>query len=144
MHPFDLPLEVTKEHDTVLDATAELHDVLFEPLDLVHRRGGHNNSLYLGAIARFKIADIVSSGGSVSFGDIAKQTPVTEQMTARILRYAMTMWIFHEPTPGMVAHTAASKTLSHSAANEWLQAGTEEMWPPATRMVEALEKWPAW
>ncbi|KAG4219525.1 hypothetical protein PC116_g31996 [Phytophthora cactorum] len=43
----------------------------------------------------------------------------------------------------MVAHTAASKILSHSAANDWLQAGTEEMWSAATKTVEAFKKWPA-
>lgn len=115
------------------------------------------------AIATFKVADMVPANGRVSFVDIAKATPMTEQMTARLLRHAMTMRIFCEPEPGMVAHTAASKILRHSAANDWLQAGTEEMWPAATKvseigtwedlvadakccscqMIEALAKWPA-
>ncbi|RYP50583.1 hypothetical protein DL768_003928 [Monosporascus sp. mg162] len=141
--PFSLPLEIARDHDVVLDATAELHDLLLEPLNLIHRHGGHNNSLSMEAIAKFKIADMVPPNGRVSFGEIANQTPMTEQMTARILRHAMTMRIFREPEPGMVAHTAASKVLSHSAANDWLQAGTQEMWPAATKMVEALQKWPA-
>jgi hypothetical protein len=37
---FHLPLETSKDHDVVLDATAELHDLLLEPLNLIHRHGG--------------------------------------------------------------------------------------------------------
>ncbi|KAI0173473.1 S-adenosyl-L-methionine-dependent methyltransferase [Hypoxylon sp. FL1284] len=140
---FSRPAEVAKEHDIVLDATAELHDLLLEPLNLMHRHGGHNNSVCLQTIAEFHIADMVPPYGRVSFGEIAKQTPMTEQMTARILRHGMTMRIFCEPEPGMVAHTAASKLLNHSAANDWLEGGTQEMWPAATKLVEALRKWPA-
>ncbi|KAK6844446.1 hypothetical protein PG995_014556 [Apiospora arundinis] len=140
---FTLPLELSHEHDAVLDATAELHDLMLEPLNLIHRHGGHNNSLCLQAIAEFSIADKVPPNGQVSFGEIASQTPLTEQMTARLLRHAMTMRVFREPVPGMVAHTAASKTLYHTAANYWLEAGTKEMWPAAVKMVEALKKWPA-
>uniref|UniRef100_A0A8H7K376 O-methyltransferase domain-containing protein n=1 Tax=Bionectria ochroleuca TaxID=29856 RepID=A0A8H7K376_BIOOC len=140
---FHLPLETSKDRDILLDATAELHDLLLEPLNLIHRHGGHNNLVCLGAIAEFKIADLVPSNGQVSFGEIASATPMTERMIARLLRHAMTMRVFHEPEPGMVAHTSASKVLSHSAANDWLHSGTREMWPAATKMTEALKKWPA-
>ncbi|KAK8129729.1 O-methyltransferase [Apiospora kogelbergensis] len=142
-HEFNLPLETTHDHNIVLDATAELHDLMLEPLNLMYQHGGHNNSLCLQAIAEFKIADLIPSGGQVSFGEIANQTPLTEQMTARLLRHAMTMRVFREPVPGMVAHTAASKALHHSAASDWLQAGTTEMWPAATKTVGALKEWPA-
>jgi hypothetical protein len=37
---FNIPLELTTDHDIVLDATAELHDLLLEPLNLIHRHGG--------------------------------------------------------------------------------------------------------
>ncbi|KAK8017139.1 O-methyltransferase [Apiospora marii] len=142
-YKLDLPLELTHDHDAVLDATAELHDLMLEPLNLIHRHGGHNNSLCLQAIAEFNMADMVPPDGQVSFGEIASQTPLTEGMTARLLRHAMTMRVFREPVPGMVAHTAASRTLHRSAANDWLQAGTKEMWPAAVKMVDALREWPA-
>ncbi|KAI5920332.1 S-adenosyl-L-methionine-dependent methyltransferase [Camillea tinctor] len=121
---FNIPLELTTDHDAVLDATAELHDLLLEPLNLIHRHGGHNNSLCLQAIAEFKIADLVPENGQASFDDIASQTPMTSEMMARLLRHAMTMRIFREPEAGMVAHTAASRILG------------------PTKMVEALKKWP--
>jgi hypothetical protein len=37
---FHLPLETSKDRDILLDATAELHDLLLEPLNLIHRHGG--------------------------------------------------------------------------------------------------------
>jgi hypothetical protein len=37
---FNIPLELSSHKDTVLDATAELHDILLEPLDLIHIHGG--------------------------------------------------------------------------------------------------------
>jgi hypothetical protein len=94
----------------------------------------HNNPLCMLAIADFKLADKVPLHGKASFEDIAKDTPLTTDMTARLLRHAMTMRIFRETSPGIVAHTAASRTLHKSAANDWLQSGTEEMWPAAVKV----------
>ncbi|KAI2618113.1 S-adenosyl-L-methionine-dependent methyltransferase [Hypoxylon sp. NC1633] len=109
---FNPPYEVAADLDAVLDATAELHDLLLEPLGLLHRQGSHNNLLCLQAIAEFKIADIVPLHGQVSFVDIVSQTPMTSEITAPLLRHAMTMRVFREPEPGMVAHTAASRLFS--------------------------------
>jgi hypothetical protein len=86
------------------------------------------------AITTFKVASMVPNNGTISFADIAKQTLMTEDMTTRLLRHAMTMRIFCEPEPGMVAHTAASKVLVNPGANAWLQSGTAEMWPAATKV----------
>lgn len=86
------------------------------------------------AITTFNIASMVPGEGMISFGEIAKQTPMTEEVTTRLLRHAMTMRIFKEPQPGMVAHTSASKVLTNPGANAWLQSGTEEMWPAATKV----------
>lgn len=84
----------------------------------------------------------------------------------RILRYAMTKHIFHEPEKGYVAHTAPSKALMQMPfIDDWLGMTCEEMWPAATKAslqrhlpevsgisvlttrcmqtVEALIKWPA-
>jgi hypothetical protein len=86
---------------------------------------------------------MVPPGGQVSFADIAKQTPLTEQMVSRLLRHAMTMRIFREPEPGMVAHTKASKILADPITRDWLRAGTEEMWPASTkaRIPRSKQTW---
>jgi hypothetical protein len=37
---FKVPLELSTQHDAILDATAELHDLFLEPLNLIHRHAG--------------------------------------------------------------------------------------------------------
>lgn len=55
----------------------------------------------------------------------------------------MTYYIFREPSPGIVAHTSTSKLLSEMPMLRQLvgfMAG--EMAPSASRMVDAMQKWP--
>ena len=41
--PQSLPKELSEAQDVVIDATAELHDVLLEPLDLLYHHSGVSN-----------------------------------------------------------------------------------------------------
>jgi hypothetical protein len=72
---------------------------------------------------------MVPLGGMISYGDIAARTELSEQMIRRLLRSAISMRIFQEPEPNMVAHTKSSKMLANPLANDWLRTGTEAMWP---------------
>jgi hypothetical protein len=63
---------------------------------------------------------MVPAGGRVRYEDIAKVTGLEEQMIRRLLRHAMALRIFHEPEPGMVAHTQASKLLIRSEVNAFM------------------------
>lgn len=94
-----------------------------------------NNCVSLQAISRFHIADLVPPGGKTTFADIAKQTGLEEQAVRRVLRHAITMRVFREPEPGVVAHTQASKALMDPVANDWVGCGTDEMWPAATKVL---------
>ncbi|KAM7218646.1 6-hydroxytryprostatin B O-methyltransferase [Rhypophila decipiens] len=136
-----LPKELSRARDAVIDVTAELHDLLLEPLHLVKAHTRHNNAVSFQAIARYNIAAMIPPHGSTSFADIGSRTGLGTQMTSRLLRHAMTMRIFHEPTPGTVSHTRASRMLASPEMNAWMRIGTEEMWPAATKMIPALEKW---
>ncbi|KAK3360902.1 S-adenosyl-L-methionine-dependent methyltransferase [Lasiosphaeria ovina] len=140
--PPTLPDEAADAQDAVIDAAAELNDLLREPLSAIYEHGGHNNNVCLQTIARFHISAMVPAGGRVSYADLAARTALPEQVLRRLLRHAMTMHVFREPEPGMVAHTRASKALTDPAMNAWLRIGTEEMWPAAVRMLDALQKWP--
>lgn len=55
----------------------------------------------------------------------------------------MAHYIFRELSPGIVGHTAASKALAEIPPLGQV-AGflSDEMWPSATRLVDAMEKWP--
>ena len=55
----------------------------------------------------------------------------------------MTYRIFQEPTKGVIAHTAASKALAQvDMLPETVGFVTQEMWPAAARVVDAIQKWP--
>ncbi|ROW16957.1 hypothetical protein VPNG_01428 [Cytospora leucostoma] len=132
--PALLPKDTVQVRDSIIDAAAEVQDLLQGPLDIIFRHGS--------AISRFNIASLVPSGGQTTFAEIAKKTGLEEGTICRTLRHAMTMRVFREPEPGVVAHTQASRALMDPVANDWMGCGTEEMWPASTRMVDAMEKWP--
>ncbi|KAI1778087.1 O-methyltransferase-domain-containing protein [Hypoxylon cercidicola] len=138
-----LPDDTIDIRDTILDATSELYDLLLDPLTLLFQKGGHNNMVCLQAISSLGIASIVPSGGQVTFEEISKEVGLNEHMVKRILRHAMTMRVFREPVPGMVAHTKVSKVLTKPYINDWMRTATEDVWPTATKMVEAARTWPA-
>ncbi|GAW18771.1 hypothetical protein ANO14919_082530 [Xylariales sp. No.14919] len=129
-----LPRDTVEVRDTIIDCAAEIQDLLQGPLDLIYRHGS--------AISRLKIADMVPLGGQSTYAAVAKQTGLDERAVRQLLRQAMTMRIFREPEPGVLAHTQASRALLDPVANDWVALGTEEMWPAATKMVDALQKWP--
>ncbi|KAF6228460.1 hypothetical protein HO133_008190 [Letharia lupina] len=128
-----LPEGLLENQDAVLDATAELHDLFLGPLNLLFRHGGHNNMLCLQAITRFDIAKKFTVGEQVSYAHLSKSTGLNEQLLRRLLRHAMMMRVFSEPTKGLVAHTAASNLLAEPCMHDWMKTGREEMWPAATR-----------
>ncbi|KAI1740456.1 sterigmatocystin 8-O-methyltransferase [Xylaria scruposa] len=139
---FQLPKEASNLQDMLIDAAAELHDLLLDSISLLHIHGAYTNMICFQAIARFGIASMIPENGQASYEDIAQQTCLTEPVLRRILQVAMTMRIFYEPQPGMVAHTKASRLLSDPHMNDWLGSQTEEAWPSALNTINALEKWP--
>ena len=61
----------------------------------------------------------------------------------RILRHAISQRIFYEPSPGVVAHTQASRLLAENQAyRDYYGTVCQEVWPAATRTVDAIRKWP--
>ncbi|KAI1873154.1 uncharacterized protein JN550_003407 [Neoarthrinium moseri] len=140
--PALFPKEAIGVRDMAIDYAAEIQDLLQGPLDIIYRHGSFNNCVSLQAISRFKIASLVPAGGQTTYANIAKETGLDERAVRRIIRHAITMRVFREPEPGIIAHTQASKALTNPIANDWVSCGTEEMWPASAKMVEALEKWP--
>ena len=86
------------------------------------------------AISRLQIASVVPPEDQISFKDIAIATGLSESLTQRLLRHAMTMRVFCEPEPNMVAHSRASKWLSQPECNNWLSTGSEIMWPAVMKV----------
>ena len=91
---------------------------------------------------RYRIAEAFPVGSEASYTQISNACALSETQVRRIMRYTMTKYLFTEPTPGFVAHTAASKVLAESQSmRDWIGMVCEEMWPAAARTVEAMTKW---
>lgn len=78
--------------------------------------------------------------GDVSYAEIAAATGLDETNAKRLIRHAMTNRIFHEPRPGYVAHTAASRILLDDLAmSDWVGVCATEFFQAAAKSVEALQ-----
>lgn len=79
----------------------------------------------------------------ISLADLAKLTPLDPVNLARVLRAAMTNHIFHEPAPGLVAHTAASRLLATDAElAAWVGFNAEDILPSAAHVLPQLRAHP--
>ncbi len=95
------------------------------------------------AIYRFNIASSFPVGSETTFPEIAERCGQTEDDLRRLLHFAMTDRIFKEPRKGVVAHTPASKALNeHPMLRACLGQLCEELWPAASRTIDAMVKWP--
>ncbi|KAI1169451.1 sterigmatocystin 8-O-methyltransferase [Nemania sp. FL0916] len=141
--PPTLPSDVRQIRDDVLDATAELHEVLLEPLMLIYKFAGVANVVSIDSIVRFKILDLIPPGTQVSFEEIAEKTKLDKGLVRRLLRHAVTMRILKEPEPGFVAHTKISKFLAIPYISAWVTFESRDTWPAIPRIGEAIEKWPS-
>lgn len=86
------------------------------------------------------IANLVPLDSEISLGELQEQTALDSVNLARILRHAMTMHIFQEPSPGNFSHTASSKLLLEDAAlQDWVGFNSEDIFPAAANVLKALK-----
>ncbi|KFZ06718.1 hypothetical protein V501_07169 [Pseudogymnoascus sp. VKM F-4519 (FW-2642)] len=139
-----LPDEIQKARMAVIKAAADLKDLMVGPKESVRWMAwDHNNSLSLRAVSQFKLANAFPVGSTATFAELAKVANVDEMNTRRLLRHAMTNRIFKEVSPGVVAHTAASKTLAQDALlQDWVGYCVQDLWPSAVGTLEALTRFP--
>lgn len=139
-----LPADLRKSRVEIMRATKELGDLVTGPTESVRWMAwDHNNSLSLHAVYHYKIAQSFPINSTTTFAQIASKTGLSETNTRRLLRHAMTNRIFSEPTPGTVAHTAASRVLAQDPAiGSWVGFCVEDIWPAASRVVDALDRYP--
>lgn len=88
----------------------------------------------LKAIGRFHIAEMIPPGSQLSVAEISRRTGLGEQVVQRLLRHAMSMRVFREPEPGMVAHTKTSKVMAIPHVNDWVICGAEVSWTSAAKV----------
>lgn len=88
-------------------------------------------------------AKLVPLDKPIALTDLQSLTPLDPINLARTLRTAMTNHIFHEPAPGTIGHTAASRLLAtDDNLVGWIGFNTEDILPSAAHTLEALRRFP--
>ncbi|KAI1373456.1 S-adenosyl-L-methionine-dependent methyltransferase [Hypoxylon crocopeplum] len=97
----------------------------------------------VGTLLEFNIPGLVPLDAPISLGELAVKSGLLEDKLARIIRYATTNFIFYEPSPGHVAHTAVSAMLAREPQfATFLRLVLVDLAPIAVALPHALLKWP--
>lgn len=152
-----LPDSIQSAQNAVLEATDELHALMLGPMGILRQQVvclsenlhlpryltnapdptqfSFSQLMSLQTINRFKIAETFPQGkDTMSYAELSHGTGLQESQLRRILRRAMTLRIFTEPTKDSVGHTAASKMLTKPYVHQWIGWACDEMWPAATKV----------
>ncbi|KAL2016462.1 hypothetical protein VTK56DRAFT_3513 [Thermocarpiscus australiensis] len=80
---------------------------------------------------------------TITLAELQAKTSLDPINLARLLRFAMTNGIFREPSPGLIAHTAASRVLAEDENMQaWIGCNGEGIFPAAGHVLQALEAYP--
>ncbi|KAM0453879.1 hypothetical protein ACHAO4_004624 [Trichoderma viride] len=79
----------------------------------------------------------------ISLKELQSKTTLEPIFLARTLRYAITNYMFHEPSPGYIAHTANSRVLAQdSSLQAWVGFNSDSCFPAAAKVPDALKAHP--
>lgn len=154
----DLPSDLQKSRDLVIDATTELKELLQGPKELLMSNPvsypllksefwvpvltdastlQSSQPLSLRAIYQYRIAESFPVGSEATFQQISEACGLNEPDVRRILRHAMSHRIFRETCKGVVVHTGASQLLAQNQQlRSWIGVSVEEMWPSAVNVLQ--------
>ncbi|KAI1427081.1 S-adenosyl-L-methionine-dependent methyltransferase [Xylaria sp. FL1777] len=132
-------------------AVTELANAARELLALVQDPGQQLNilafanfdSVSVGIILEFNIPALIPLEGAISLSELAAKAGLLEDKLARIVRYAITNFIFCEPQPNYIAHTALSAALARDPQfATYLRLCLVDLAPVNVALPRALRMWP--
>jgi hypothetical protein len=104
---------VNDTRTAALENLTELIDLLSTPREILQQKTA-TDFLSRHALDRFNVYDAVPVGETRTYEQISTATRQPMPVIRRIIRHAMTQRIFHEPSPGVVAHTQVSRLLTEN------------------------------
>ncbi|KAF7194993.1 Hps1-dma1 cluster O-methyltransferase [Pseudocercospora fuligena] len=141
--PANAPQHVNTARQNLVSAARDLQLLALYPTEAVHYLGLEAlGKMSLQFITHFNIPSHIPLDSSISYTTLSQKLSIPESRLTRILRHAiLTHHIFHEPSPGQIAHTSISAALlsSKSVADvlyDW-------MYPGMPAIVKATEKFGA-
>ncbi|KAK1758615.1 o-methyltransferase [Echria macrotheca] len=139
-----LPADILKSKLEIIIATKELNMLAHGPRESV--RWGlweFLDVLALEIINHFGIAKLFPANETITLKELEAKTSLDPINLARVLRLAMTKHIFREPSPGVIAHTAASRVLAEDGELQaWVGLNTEDIFPAAAHVLPAIKTYP--
>ncbi|GAB1311709.1 Alpha-1,3-mannosyltransferase cmt1 [Madurella fahalii] len=139
-----LPGDVLRSRQEIIFATKELGLLAHGPRESV-RWGVWEflDVLALTALNHYGIAKLVPSGSTITLEELQASTTLDPINLARLLRLAMTNGIFREPSPGVIAHTAASRVLAEDGNMQaWIGFNGEDIFRASGHVIQALKAYP--
>ncbi|KAF3765145.1 hypothetical protein M406DRAFT_61886 [Cryphonectria parasitica EP155] len=139
-----LPADIQNCRLEIIHATKQLRDLTIGPRESV-RWGVWEflDVLALQVIYNYELAKLVPLDKPISLTDLQKLTPLDPVNLARVLRTAMTNHIFTEPSPNLIAHTAASRLLAtDEELAAWVGFNVEDIFPASNGVLPALQTHP--
>ncbi|GAQ10180.1 sterigmatocystin 8-O-methyltransferase [Aspergillus lentulus] len=104
---------------------------------------GYHDITALAVVIEFDLARKVPIESSVSFKELSISSGCPLGQLERVLRLLFLRRIFYEPRPGYVAHTVVSQRMViNPELTAFLGHCTHEAFPAASRLVDALRKYP--
>ncbi|KAI0402485.1 S-adenosyl-L-methionine-dependent methyltransferase [Xylaria palmicola] len=137
--------EVDKEAANELaNAARELEALVQSPSQQLNLLAfGYYDPISVGVLLEFNIPELVPLEGAISLSELAVKVGLLEDKLARIVRYAMTNFVFCEPEPNYIAHTALSAALARDTQfATYLRLNLLDLAPIAVALPAALRRWP--
>ncbi|KAL2142529.1 hypothetical protein VTI28DRAFT_1086 [Corynascus sepedonium] len=139
-----LPDDIQLSRQEIIHATKELSLLAHGPREAV--RWGiweFLDVLALTAINHYGLAKLVPVDSTITLAELEAKTSLDPINLARLLRMAMTNGIFREPSPGVIAHTAASRVLAEDENMQaWIGFNGEDIFPASAHVLQALKAHP--
>ncbi|TDZ75074.1 Chlorophenol O-methyltransferase [Colletotrichum trifolii] len=139
-----LPEDMQQSRMEIIFATRELEALVHGPKEDVRWKAwSYQDSLSLQIVNHYGLAKLVPIDGSITLAELQTKTSLDPVNLARVLRHAMTNRIFCEPSPGAIAHTAASRLLAEDQAlQDWVGYNLEDNFPASAHVLQALKAYP--
>ncbi|KAI1172923.1 S-adenosyl-L-methionine-dependent methyltransferase [Nemania sp. FL0916] len=126
------------------NAARELQALVLSPAEQLNMLSfSCHDASSVGTLLMFDIPKLVPLHGSIALGKLAVLSGLHEDKLARIIRYATTNFIFCEPSPGHVAHTALSAALTRDQGfAAFLRLALVDLAPISVALPRACSTWP--
>lgn len=133
-----------RSRQEIIHATKELRDLAVGPRESMRwQTWGHLDVLALQIVNAFGIAKLFPVNETVTLEELTARSGLDKVNLARLVRYAATSNIFREVSPGVVAHTAASRCLAEDEdLQAWIGFNTEDIFPASAHVLQALRTYP--